>query len=261
MPSPFPGMDPFIESQKWRGFHHSIISSIRDALMPSVRPRYVVDVEENVYLAKEDGDRLRMFAPDVSVVRDEGWMDAVDGSVGTIVEPDILTLPLTEQIEEAYLVLRAIDSEEVVTVIEVLSPTNKSPRDGRAEYLSKRNALTHSKVNLIEIDLLRGGMRLPMQEPLPPADYYTFVSRASERPKVSVYHWSLDHGLPVIPIPLAEGDADVSLDLQAVFADTYERSGYDYALKYGEAVEPALSQIRSDWVQRCLDQWRPTPTS
>lgn len=261
MPSPFPGMDPFIESQKWRGFHHSIISSIRDALMPSVRPRYVVDVEENVYLAKEDGDRLRMFAPDVSVVRDEGWMDAVDGRMGTTVEPDILTLPLMKQIEEAYLVLRATDSEEVVTVIEVLSPTNKSSRDGRTEYLSKRNALTHSAVHLVEIDLLRGGLRLPMQEPLPPADYYTFVSRAADRPKVNVYHWPLDHRLPVIPIPLADGDADVRLDLQAVFDDTYDRSGYDYALKYGEATEPPLGENRNEWVQCCIAKWRTKQTS
>ena len=260
MPSPFPGMDPFIESQKWRGFHHSIISSIRDALMPSVRPRYVVDVEENVYLAKDDGDRLRMFAPDVSVVRDEGWMDSLDGGVGATVEPQMMTLPQMEQIEEAYLVLRARDSEEVVTVIEVLSPTNKSHRDGRAEYLSKRNALSHSEVNLVEIDLLRGGLRLPMQEPLPPADYYTFVLRAADRPKVSVYHWPLDHRLPVILIPLADGDADVPLDLQAVLDDTYDRSGYDYALKYGEAVEPPLSELRIQWVCQQLEAWQSEPS-
>ena len=46
MPSPFPGMDPFIESQKWSGFHTGCITTMQEKLIPRVRPKYIVDVEE-----------------------------------------------------------------------------------------------------------------------------------------------------------------------------------------------------------------------
>ena len=115
MPSPFPGMDPFIESQRWTSFHDRFIVSLGDALVPQVRPRYVVDVGERVYLERE-----------------------------------------------IFLTLRDRASNEVVTVIEVLSPSNKRPgSDGRKEYLEKRNQVLMSTAHLIELDLLRGGERLP----------------------------------------------------------------------------------------------------
>lgn len=246
MPSPFPGMDPFIESQGWRGFHNSLIAEIRGFLVPQVRPRYVVDTEEDLVLAKEGGTPLRV------VTRGDGWMNQANGGVVLVAEPKVVTLPMTEPIEIPYLVIRRRDNEETVTVIEVLSPTNKSLRDGRHEYLAKRNSLLRSRAHLVELDLLRAGERLPTVEPHPAGDYFAFVSRTERRPKAEVYSWTLERPLPRIPIPLTDGDPDVWLDLQTVFTTTYERAGYDYSLKYERTLDPPLDADRSEWVARHL---------
>lgn len=252
MPSPFPGMDPFIEGQCWKGFHHSFISEIQFVLTQQLRPRYVVDIEESVYLARENGDPVRLIVPDVSVRQVKGWLESVDGGLAIKVEPHVVTLPMTEPVEIPYLVIRKRDHDQTVTVIEVLSPTNKAARDGRTEYLAKRNALLRSQSHLVELDLLRGGERLPTVEPLPVGDYFAFVSEISHRPQASVYAWLLNQPLPTIPIPLAEGDPAGQLDLQAVFTSTYDRAGYDYSLNYDRPVEPPFDESHRTWVQRIL---------
>jgi uncharacterized protein DUF4058 len=252
MSSPFPGIDPFIESQKWRSFHTCFIAELGTSLTALVRPRYVIDVEDNVYLAREDGDLLQVIAPDVAVKQKEGWMEMTEGSVAVSTEPAVLTLPMMDPVEEHYLVVRSRDDDEVVTVIELLSPTNKRSRDGRAEYLNKRNTVLHSAANLVEIDLLRGGQRLPTIEPLPAGDLFAFITRVERRPKVEVYSWPLERRMPRIPIPLAEGDPDVWLDLQAVFDTTYDRAGYDYALKYSKPVDPPMTESQQAWVAEHL---------
>ena len=247
MPSPFPGFDPFIEGQKWNGFQLSLIAVIRDSLMPQVRPRYVVDVEEHVYLAKEEGE----------FVQGTGWMEAASGGAAVAVEPTVATLPMMEPIEVPYLAIRSRDGEETITIIEVLSPTNKQSRDGPSEYLVKRNEVLRSRAHLVELDLLRGGTRLPTNEPLPRGDYLALVSRAERRPQADVYAWALERPLPLIPIPLAAGDPDVSLDLQAAFTTTYDRAGYDYALNYSRPVEPALDEAQREWIRQRMAEQAP----
>jgi hypothetical protein len=250
-------MDPLIESQGWKGFHSRFITALGDSLMPQVRPRYVIDIEEDVYLAKEGGLPVRIVIPEISIQHGEGWMDSVEGNLAVAAEPKVVTLPMTEPIEIPYLVIRRRDNDETVTVIEILSPTNKSSRDGRHEYLAKRNSLLRSRAHLVELDLLRGGERLPTVEPHPAGDYFAFVSRVERRPKAQVYSWTLERSMPTIPIPLTDGDPDVTLDLQAVFTTTYDRAGYDYALKYDRAVEPPLEANRLEWIRQRL---RPVAT-
>lgn len=252
MPSPFPGMDPFIEGQKWRNFHHSVISQIRDDLQSRLRPRYFVDIEENVYLAREDGDLHKVVVPDLYVTKHEGWLDSIDRTVAVATEPAVLTLPEIESQVEAFLLIRAAGNDEVVTVIEVLSPTNKRTKDGRTEYLKKRYEILHSDANLVEIDLLRGGQRLPTVERLPTADYYAFITRVEKRPKVEVYGWPLEKRIPTIPIPLAEGDPDALLDLQSVVDATYDRAGFDFILKYDRPLDPPLSESQQRWADDLL---------
>ncbi len=263
MPSPFPGMDPFIESQKWEGFHTRFITGICDTLVSIVRPRYDVDVEKRVYLERRDLESsARSFVADVGVIDVErGWAGAEGGvAMGTAVEPKACTLPWPEEHREAYLVIRRPRVREVVTVIELLSPTNKLRRaDGRELYLEKRMELSQTRSHFVELDLLRGGERMPFSDP-PDGDYFALVSRAGRRPVAEVYGWPLAHRLPAIPIPLAKGDPDVSLDLQFVFDTVYDRAGYDYSIDYGMDISPSLSKSEKQWVAGILsnDVKRPT---
>jgi hypothetical protein len=110
-------------------------------------------------------------------------------------------------------------------VIEILSPTNKAG-EGFSKYLRKRRATIRQKVHLVEIDLLLGGERLPMAEPLPPGDYCAVVSRSEERPASSVYAWTIRDPLPSVLIPLKRPDPDATLDLAAHFATAYDRGRY-----------------------------------
>jgi hypothetical protein len=251
MPSPFPGMDPFIESQRWEGFHASFMSGVRDTMVASVRPRYEVDVEMRVYLERRDlEETARTFVADVGIV--DADHDTQEGAVAVATETDVeaneCVLPWPEEHREAYLVIRRPHASEVITVIELLSPTNKLRRaDGRELYLEKRMELLQTRTHFVELDLLRGGERMPFSNP-PDGDYFALVSRAGRRPVAKVYGWPLAHRLPVIPIPLAKDDPDVGLDLQAVFDGVYDRAGYDYTLDYGLDVSPTLSESEKQWV-------------
>ena len=261
MPSPFPGMDPFIESQRWEGFHASIIPTIAEILLPELRPDYFCDVQNHVYLMTNEDEIRRHLGPDVHVAaRDlSSSADLTDsvsaGQVATLL-PKVITLPSPFQLEQGYLVIRTTKGREVVTVIEVLSPWNKSRPEGLPEYLTKRQEYFHSSAHVVEIDLLRGGNRLPCQEALPDADYFTYVSRSYQRPSVDVYSWSLRDPLPTVPTPLREGDADIPLDLAETFERVYSRGGYDYSIDYGDAVVPRASGDDSAWIAERITQWQ-----
>lgn len=257
MPSPFPGMDPFIEAQEWEDFHHELISTIRQSLMEQVVPRYIVRVEKRVYLEHQveeprefrRGDVLILQATNGPAIEERS---AVAGNTA-LAEPVVLTLPMPEEQEETYLTVRWRETMEIVSVIELLSPTNKrSGSDGRKEYLAKREELLRSRTHLIELDLLRGGLRLPTIETLPPGDYYAFVARGNRRPRVSVYSWSLRDPLRTIPIPLHGNDADVVVDLQTAFTTAYERARYNLSLDYDAPLRPPLSEADAEWLRTRL---------
>lgn len=256
MPSPFLGMDPFIESQKWTDFHHEFISSIRADLIPKVRPRYVVDVEQYVFLSRGAEGEEKPLAPDVAVVDSETqWPGAsAELSTATMIQPVTCTLPSIRRKRQGYLLIRDREYREVVTAIELLSPWNKSAGDGIKEYLTKRSNFLSSNVNLLEIDLLRGGIRLPTVEALPKGDYYAFLSRTAQRPQVSVYAWPMAHRLPSVPVPLRGDDSEVVLDLQSAFDDAYSRAGYDYSLNYRQAISPPVRGNEAAWVGEMLKQ-------
>jgi hypothetical protein len=259
MLSPFPGMDPFLESQRWRDFHHAFIEEIRATLNASVVPRYVVGVEENVYLIpfpeeRSAHQRPEWIVPDTFIVEGEGAAPRVSGGgTATLVAigPIMLTLPDLIEQRQAYLTVRYRETMEVVTLIELLSSTNKGP-DGHDQYLQKREKVLESPAHLVELDLLRDGTRLPTVESLPPGDYYAFVSQARLRPKVAVYAWPLPHLLPAIPIPLAGEDPDVLLNLQAAFNMVYERAAYAYSLDYRAPLQPPLNDADSAWAREVL---------
>ena len=152
-------------------------------------------------------------------------------------------LPMPIERQETYLVIRDRETMKVVTVIEVLSPSNKRRNgDGRREYLTKRVEILSSPTHLVELDLLRGGMRLPVVGSLPPGDYYAIISRVKRRPRCEVYAWTLRDTLPSIPIPLKQGDDDAVVPLQEVFDTVYQRARYDLSVKYDATLDPPLNE-------------------
>jgi len=256
MPSPLPGMDPFLEAEEWEDFHNRFNNVLADALSPCVEPRYYVRIERRVYVehAGEDGPQLRRA--DVAVLRGETGEHgaALESSTAVAtVAPVPCVLPMPEERRETYLVIREQESREVVTVIETLSPANKRRGgEGRREYLRKREEVLDSETHLVELDLLRGGERLPVVGSLPPGDYYAVVSRAYRRPRAEVYPWTLRHRLPAIPVPLAKGEPDVPIDLQAVFDTVYDRARYQLSVDYRQALEPPLSKEDAQWLAELL---------
>ncbi|MBC8874642.1 MAG: DUF4058 family protein [Planctomycetes bacterium] len=255
MPSPFPGMDPYIEEGEWEDFHQGFVAELAAALVPCVRPRYVVRKERRVYVEHPLADDDRPIRSDVAVLSHDNAMAAPEQPAAALstATPVVVSLPAPEERREAFLSIREFSSMEVVTVIELLSPSNKrSGGDGRREYLRKREEILSTDTHLVELDLLRGGRRLPTVDPLPHGDFFAFICRTQRRYKAEVYAWGLRQPLPPIPIPLAGDDRDVQLDLQAVFTATYDRAGYDYSLDYSRPVLPALDTADTDWVLSLL---------
>jgi hypothetical protein len=184
---------------------------------------------------------------------ERGGLDVGTSAVATI-SPVVVSLPMPEEMHETFLTIREQATKEVVTVVELLSPGNKRPgSDGRSEYLRKRQEIIGSRTHLVELDLLRGGLRMPTADPLPRGDFFALVCR-SRRYKAEVYAWPLRHRLPKIPIPLANGDPDVEIDLQEVFNAVYDRAGYDYSLDYSRPVEPALNDSDATWAASILKE-------
>lgn len=251
MGSPFPGMDPWLESPAlWPNVHHGLLGAIRDQLQQALRPHFFVDVEERVYVISEDDPATRWIVPDVTVVetatpapvaqpRGAAQVAAASAEVTLLVEEPV--------VRERHLVVRSLPGQQVVSVIELLSPSNKLKGSRtREEYLAKRREVLRSDAHLIEIDLLRGGERTPVYSPLPAGEYLVCVSRRERRPQGQVWAWGVREAIPVVPLPL-RGQPDARLDLGAALTTLYERAGYDLVIDYRKPPVPALSPEDAAW--------------
>ena len=152
-----------------------------------------------------------------------------EGEAGSVATLEPVAVPLArkdlDEVRERWIEIKRLPDLSLVTVIEILSPTNKSGL-GRTDYLAKRREFLDQPVHLVEIDLLLGGHRLPMGGPVPPGDYFAYVSRAEKRDSSDVYAWSIRRALPEIPIPLSPPDPDLRLDLAVVVARAYDQGRY-----------------------------------
>ncbi len=251
MPSPFPGMDPYLEQEVlWHDFHEKVIPAAAAYLSAQVLPRYIVLIDENVYLHDLSANEIRgMGRPDLAVTL--GWDVTQQRTSAAVLDaPAYVILPELDIERESFLEVRDRQSRELVTVIEVLSPTNKRPGDHRGQYLNKRAKLLRSPVHLVEIDLLRCGPPLsPTDRPGGP--YSVLVSRAHERPRAGYWPFGLRDQLPIVPVPLKADDPDARLDLRAVFNRVYDESGYGYFL-YDHEPDPALSEDDATWARSLI---------
>jgi hypothetical protein len=218
MPSPFPGMDPYLEGPSWMSFHGQLIAEIGRQLAPHLRPKYVALMDEHEILD----------APE-----DDPWINPKS--------------VLHRRVE-----IRDVANRNVVAVVEVLSnATKRGP--ARGKYLVWRQTVLQMGAHLIEIDLLRHGHRVPMEGTLPACPYFVFVSRAQKRPAVGVWPIRLPDRLPLIPVPLLPGDDDVTLDVQSALTAVYDGVGYDLILDYGRPPATALDAEDAAWAQRLLN--------
>jgi hypothetical protein len=259
-------MDPYIESfGLWRNCHANLMIKIQDALADVVPRHYLVRAEERSYvlLTVEDGKEMREFYPDVRVLDREAAPKkrtkrpprvaaAAPAAVATTQRPMRLIAFVEHEVRETYIEIFATEPEQrLVTTIEVLSPTNKD-RGGHGWnlYLRKRQAALVCGVHLVEIDLLRGGTRLPMREPWPDSPYTLLVARANEQYACDVWPAYFHLPLPSIPIPLAVPDPDVTLHLQPLVGSIYNRLRYEETIDYDKPLVPPPTRAEKRWLKQ-----------
>lgn len=250
MPTPFPGMDPYLERRGfWEEVHTGLTAAIQQFLTPLVRPRYRVAIERRIYLTVLASDDL-VGKPDVLIVSPSGepLPPAPEQAVITVA-PQVAELPMAEEVIERYLEIREVTTGEVITTIEMLSHSNKSSRPGRQQYERKRLAVLTSLTNLVEIDLLRAGDPMPMRllGNGSPGQYRLVVSRSQHRPRADVYPFSMREPIPSVPIPLRPGEEEPLLALNQIVHDLYDRAGYDLAIDYHRPPVPALRSEDAQW--------------
>lgn len=256
MPTPFPGMDPYIESWIWGSFHSNLITAIYDRLNPRLPKRFIASTELFVWRV-DNSERLLMGGPDVFV----SDRDPVPGSggVATLAAPINTVLPGVVR-KQRY--VKIIDSEErrVVAVIEILSPSNKTGGEDGQMYRLKREEYLASGISLVEIDLLRAGQRPPLGDPAPPiSDYYVLVHRGWERSRIGIWPVSVRETLPLMPIPLDPDVAELTIDLRACIDHVYDFGRYAEQLDYSKPPKPPLREPDATWARELLAS-RTNPT-
>ena len=252
MPSPFPGMNPYLEQPAvWQDFHNALVLHIREALMPQVRPQFIVKLEEFVFIHEPPAEERGKLVgrPDVSILSDAGSRAvAVAEPRSENLAAIIAQLPDVEIEKHSYIEIRDRQNRDLITLIEVLSPSNKQYGPDRETYSSKRSVLMHSPTSLVEIDLLRHGPRFPLKG-IDESDYRVMVSRRAMRPDVLAWAIQLSDRLPQIPIPLRGDFPDAQLDLQTLLDEVYDAAGYaDYL--YATPPDPPLTDEQNTWAQQ-----------
>lgn len=248
MPSPFPGMDPYLEGPEWTSVHVELSSEIARQLAPKVQPKYIVratrrfvtEMPEDVAITTGD------IYPDVGVSRTLGEAPTSEDGVALVAPPLELVTVMPSRVPHVTIEIRDVANRELVAAIELLSPTNKRG-EGYQEYLDKRRRLLFNTAHLMEIDLLRQGRRIPMQQPLPSAPYFVFLGRVERRPVVEVWPIQLNMRLPLVPVPLLAEDEDVVLDLQLALNTVYDALNYHLSVDYTHPPKIPLNQEEAAW--------------
>lgn len=259
MPSPFPGMDPYLE-QHWGDVHSGLVQYARDLIRPGLPQDLYARVEERVYV-ESPLDDVNAPIPDLRVVEHPTKLRPnlpVESDVA-VIEPIVLHIR-EEELRETYIEIRDSKSDhQVVTVVEVLSPSNKRTGSGREEYVRKQKPLRNACVSLVEIDLLRSGQptfpvsqaNLPRSHRTP---YRVCIRRGWSAGKVEVHPIRLQQKLPGIPIPLRNDDESVVLDLQSAFAPAYENGDYEMTIDYTADPVPPLEPDDAEWADKLLKE-------
>ncbi|MBD0261558.1 MAG: DUF4058 family protein [Tolypothrix sp. Co-bin9] len=255
--SPFPGMNPYLENPLfWSEIHNLLIAAIFRRLNPQLRPKYRVAIEKRVYQTIDE-DSLLVGVADVAVQSIQKMPLPEPTSIAVaspVVEAVTVDVTMPETVKETYLEVRDVATQEVVTVIEILSPKNKRPGEGRNAYVKKRLQVLGSYTNLVEVDLLPDGKPIQLLQNNIQTDYRILVSRASKRPKADLYAFNLPNPIPSFPLPLREGDTEPLLEIQTLISELYNEGNYDLVIDYAQEPVPAMSVKSLAWVDELLKQ-------
>jgi len=255
MPTPFPGMDPYLEHPAlWPDVHNSLIAAIRDEMAARVAPRYYIGLEQRAYLVMPDDHRLVGVADLAVIPRDPIRRRAASGRAEPGLGVGVLDVevPMAEAVHETFLELREVATGRLVTVIEVMSPANKLSGAGREDYEQKRQEVFYTRTNLVEIDLLRAGEPLPVIGEPVRSDYRILISRGAWRPHAQLYPFGLRQPIPEFPLPLLPGEAEPPVDLGAVLHALYDRARFDLRLDYARPPVPPLDEVDAAWARGLL---------
>src|SRR5438874_1566733 len=223
MASPFPGMDPYLESfELWPAFHHQLVTCLYQILLPGLVDRYKARVGQRCYTT----------------------------------EQALFTSIIHEEHKEEYIEIRQRNEGRLVTLVDVVSPANKTSPSGRQSYLDKRREGKVTGANLVEIDLVLQGQ--PMldysRENMPEWDFAVTVTRANHPEKYEVYPATLQKRLPRFRMPLANDDRDTVVDLQVGFSRSYDQGGFHAQIDYARDPIVPLSEDSRRWLHDHLKQ-------
>ena len=253
MPSPFPGMNPWLErATAWDSFHPLFIPQALAQLADQLGEDYIVRVENRLYIHEPPADQRFRGKGDFGVFHPGGTRP---GSAVATAPHYVTLLDVVDVDRVNYLAIRDREGNDLITVVELLSPTNKYSGPDREQYIGKRNELLRSSSHLVEIDLLRGGPRMPCRE-LPDCDYCVLVSRVEERPQAGIWHWMLREPMPRIPVPVRGDDPDIWLDLKLIVDQVYDLGRFHKYI-YDGPPQPRLSPDDMAWAAAFL----PSPSA
>ncbi len=228
MPSPFPGMDPFLEQDSvWPTFHYHLVNTLFQVVVPGLLERYRARVAERTY----------------------------------VVEQVLFTSVQTEDHREPFLEVRTRGDGKLVTLLEVISPTNKCTAAGRQAYRDRRQDAIRNKANVVEIDLVLQGASVHdfSRESLPAWDYSVVVSRTPRPEQYELYTATIDKRLPRFRMPLAPDDRDTVVDLQAVVHRVHEQGDFDQRIDYQRGPAVPLTDEQRQWIDHRLKEQKVRP--
>ncbi len=223
MPSPFPGMDPFLEEEKlWPAFHHQFTASLYQILLPSLVDRYRAKIAQRRYTT----------------------------------ETALFTSVIREEHTEEFIEVRQRNDGKLITLIDCVSPANKLTNTGRQAYLDRRREAKKEGASLVEIDLVVQGQPTLeySRDGLPEWDYAVTVTRSTQPERFEIYTATLQKRLPRFRLPLAADDRDTVLDLQVVFARCYDQGGFSGLIDYKREVPTSITDDDRRWIADLLKQ-------
>lgn len=252
MPSPFPGMDPYLEDpSEWRSVHMGLLYAIHAELNLVLPEGVRARMDQYVWVREDGGDERRR--PDVFIPKPR-----TGGGASTIIAEHVSaptvrgTLPRGRKRIHRRVQIVTGRGEQVLTVLEVVSPSNKAGGDDGEAYAQKRREYLGS-VNFVEIDLLRAGGRRALGRPEPPTtDYYVFSCRAAEYPATAVWAFNVRDELPVVPVPVSPKYADAPLRLRAALDRVYIDGKYETDMDYSVPPTPPLDRHDAVWAADLL---------